>query len=57
MTFKDRRKKPKFQNNGGSMSGTRDSIHCCDKRLVDAGAEEGEAKYRRGREEDINCLG
>ena len=39
------------------MSGTRDSIYCCDKRLVDAGAEEGEAKYRRGREEDISCLG
>ena len=39
------------------MSGTRDSIYCCDKRLVDVGAEEGEGKYRRGREEDINCLG
>ena len=57
MTFKDRRKKPKFQNNGGSMSGSRDSIFCCDKCLMDVGVEGGEGDERRGTGEDINCLG
>ena len=39
------------------MSGSRDSIFCCDKCLMDVGAEGGEGEERRGREDDINCLG